>query len=209
MAAQVPAETRKTAGVVGIRCALALDDRPATLDFIRLLSRDFGHDPDVLYVIVHAYSDLSSHTALDLARFAPQSTAAHKLNAEALEDQGKWQPAELEYEEILRKDPNAPGIHFLLGRVLLSQPDGGPDALPAPKQEFLKELKSIPETRTQTTFSEYWRSEPRILMKRLPAFRRLQNSIRTLPKPTSVGASLCSVRKNMKRRSLLCGTLRA
>ncbi len=144
MAAQVPAETRKLAGVIGIRCSLAIDDRPATLDFIRSLSRDFGRDPDVLYVIVHAYSDLSTRTALDLARTAPQSAAAHKLNAEALEEQGKWEPAELEYEEILKKDPNARGIHFLLGRLLLSRPDAGPDAPARAKEEFLKELQIDP-----------------------------------------------------------------
>ena len=144
MAAQVPAETRKLAGVVGIRCSLAIDDRPATLDFIRLLSRDFGRDPDVLYVIVHAYSDLSTRTSLDLARSAPQSTAAHKLNAEALEEQGKWEPAELEYEEILKKDPNSRGIHFLLGRLLLSRPDAGPDAPARAKDELLKELQIDP-----------------------------------------------------------------
>jgi tetratricopeptide (TPR) repeat protein len=144
MAAQVPAETRKLAGVVGIRCSLAIDDRPATLNFIRLLSRDFGRDPDVLYVIVHAYSDLSTRTSLDLARSAPQSTAAHKLNAEALEEQGKWEPAKLEYEEILKKDPNSRGIHFLLGRLLLSRPDGGPDAPAGAKEEFLKELQIDP-----------------------------------------------------------------
>jgi tetratricopeptide (TPR) repeat protein len=144
MTAQTPAETRKLAGVVGIRCSLAIDDRPATLNFIRLLSRDFGHDPDVLYVIVHAYSDLSTRTALDLARSAPQSAAAHKLNAEALEEQGKWEPAELEYEEILKKDPNAQGIHFLLGRLLLSRPDAPPDAPARAKEEFLKELQIDP-----------------------------------------------------------------
>ncbi len=144
MSAQVPAETRKLAGVLGVRCSLAIDDRTAALDFIRLLSRDFGRDPDVLYVIVHAYSDLSSRMALDLARFAPQSTAAHKLNAEALEEQGKWEPAELEYEEILKKDPNAQGIHFLLGRLLLSRPDGGSDAPVRAKEEFLKELQIDP-----------------------------------------------------------------
>jgi tetratricopeptide (TPR) repeat protein len=141
IAAQVPPETRKQAGVVGVRCSLAIDDRTATLDFIRLLGRDFGHDPDVLFVIVHAYSDLSARTAQDLARFAPQSTAAHKLNAEALEEQGRWAPAELEYEEILKKDPNARGVHFLLGRLLLSRPDGGPEAQNRAKQEFLKELQ--------------------------------------------------------------------
>jgi len=144
MAAQVPADTRKLAGVIGVRCSLAIDDRPATLDFIRLLSRDFGSDPDVLYVIVHAYSDLATRTGLDLARSAPQSTAAHKMNAEALEEQGKWEPAELEYEEILKKDPNARGIHFLLGRLLLSRPDGGQDAPGRAKEEFLKELQIDP-----------------------------------------------------------------
>ncbi len=144
LTAQIPADTRKLAGVLGIRCSLAVDDRPAALDFIRLLSRDFGRDPDVLYVIVHAYSDLSTRTALDLARTAPQSTAAHKLNAEALEEQGRWVPAELEYEEILKQDPNARGIHFLLGRLLLSQPDGGPDAPARARQEFLKELQIDP-----------------------------------------------------------------
>lgn len=144
MAAQVPAETRKLAGVVGIRCSLAIDDRPAALNFIRLLNRDFGRDPDVLYVVVHAYSDLSTRTALDLARSAPHSTAAHKLNAEALEEQGKWEPAELEYQEILKKDPNSRGIHFLLGRLLLSRPDAPSDAPARAKEEFLRELQIDP-----------------------------------------------------------------
>jgi tetratricopeptide (TPR) repeat protein len=143
-AAQVRAETRKLAGVLGIRCALAVDDRSAAIDFIRFLTKEFGRDPDVLFVTVHAYSDLSARSALDLARLAPQSTAAHKLNAEALEEQGKWEPAQLEYEEILKKDPNARGIHFLLGRLLLSRPDGGPDAQDRAKQEFLKELAIDP-----------------------------------------------------------------
>ena len=144
MAPQVPAETRKKAGVAGVSCALAIDDRNSALSFITSLSRDFSQDPDVLYVIVHAYSDLSTRTSQDLARTAPQSIAAHKLNAEALEEQGRWQPAELEYEWILRKDPNARGTHFLLGRLLLSEPDGGPDAKQRARQEFLKELQIDP-----------------------------------------------------------------
>ena len=75
---------------------------------------------------------------------APTSLAAHKLNAEALEMQGKWGPAELEYEGMIKSDPNARGIHFLLGRLLLSRPDAGPDAPERAKQEFLKELQLDP-----------------------------------------------------------------
>jgi tetratricopeptide (TPR) repeat protein len=144
MAATVPVEVRKQAGVLGVRCSLALDDRDSTDEFIRLLTKQFPKDPDVLFVIVHAYSDLSTRTAQDLGRNAPQSIAAHKLNAEALEMQGKWESAELEYEGIIQKDPNARGIHFLLGRLLLSRPDAGSDAPERAKEEFLKEIKIDP-----------------------------------------------------------------
>jgi len=144
MATTVPADVRKQAGVLGVRCSLAMDDRDSTGEFIRLLTRQFRKDPDVLFVIVHAYSDLSSRAAQDLGRDAPQSIAAHKLNAEALEVQGKWDLAQREYEAIIQKDPNVRGIHFLLGRLLLSRPDAGPDAAERARQEFLKETAIDP-----------------------------------------------------------------
>src|SRR5579863_7888469 len=144
MAATVPAEVRKQAGVLGVRCSLAMDDRASTDEFIRLLTGQFRKDPDVLFVIVHAYSDLSTRTAQDLGRYAPNSVAAHKLNAEALEMQGKWEPAQHEYEAIIQKDPNVRGIHFLLGRLFLSRPDAGPEAAEHARQEFLKEITIDP-----------------------------------------------------------------
>jgi tetratricopeptide (TPR) repeat protein len=144
MAATVPPETRKQAGVLGVRCSLAIDDRDSTDEFIRQLTKQFRKDPDVLFVVVHAYSDLSTRTAQDLGRYAPQSIAAHKLNAEALEMQGKWDLAQREYETILQKDPNARGIHFLLGRLLLSKPNAGPEEAERARQEFLKEIAIDP-----------------------------------------------------------------
>jgi Tfp pilus assembly protein PilF len=144
MVGTTAAETRKQAGVLGVRCALALDDRDSTEEFVRQLSKQFPKDPDVLFVIVHAYSDLSTRTAQDLGRTAPDSFAAHKLNAEALEMQGKWEAAEYEYEAMIKKDPNSPGIHFLLGRLLLSRPDAGPDIAERAKQEFAKEIQIDP-----------------------------------------------------------------
>ena len=148
LTSQIPTETKKKGGVLGLRCSLAVDDRDSTVDFIRALHKQFANDPDVLFVLVHAYSDLSTRTAQDLGRDAPQSLAAHKLNAEALEMQGKWGPAQLEYEGILEKEPNARGIHFLLGRLLLSRPDAPPDAAEKAKQEFLKELQIDPNNAT-------------------------------------------------------------
>jgi tetratricopeptide (TPR) repeat protein len=144
LTSQLDPATKKEIGVVGVRCSLAVDDRDSTLDFIRFLHKQFPLDPDVLFVVTHAYSDLSTSTAQDLGRTAPQSFAAHKLNAEALETQGKWEPAQLEYEWMIQKEPNTPGIHFLLGRLLLSRPDVGPNAMERAKQEFLKEIQIDP-----------------------------------------------------------------
>jgi tetratricopeptide (TPR) repeat protein len=145
MTGTVAAETRKQAGVLGVRCSLAVDDGDSADEFIRLLSKQFPKDPDVMFVIVHAYSDLSTRTAQELARTAPNSLAAHKLNAEALEVQGKWEAAQYEYEWMIKNYPNAPGIHFLFGRLLLSRPDAGADAPERAKQEFLKEIQIDPQ----------------------------------------------------------------
>src|SRR5438477_12708120 len=60
MAGSVAAEMRKQAGVLGVRCSLAIDDRDSANEFIRLLYKQFSKDPDVLFVMVHAYSDLST-----------------------------------------------------------------------------------------------------------------------------------------------------
>jgi tetratricopeptide (TPR) repeat protein len=145
LSSQIAAATKKEIGVVGVRCSLAVDDRDSTLDFVRFLHKQFPLDPDVLFVVTHAYSDLSTRTAQDLGRTASDSFAAHKLNAEALEMQGKWEPAQAEYEWMIQKEPNTPGIHFLLGRLLLSRPDSGPDAPEKARQEFLKEIQLDPK----------------------------------------------------------------
>ena len=138
------ADMKKQAGIMGLRCALGIDDRESAAEFLRQLQKNFPKDPDVLFVVVHGYSDLSSRAAQDLGRFAPESTAAHKLNAEALEMQGKWDEAQREYEEIIQQHPDAAGIHYLLGRSLLSRPDADAKAAERAKQEFSKELEIDP-----------------------------------------------------------------
>lgn len=145
MTPQTPADTRKQAGVLGLHCSLNLDNRDAAAEFIRLLSQQFPRDPDVLFVLVHAYSDLSTRMAQQLAQTAPQSLAAHKLNAEALEMQGKWDEAQREYEDMIAKEPNTAGLHFLLGRSLVSRPDINAKTTEQAKEAFQKELEIDPK----------------------------------------------------------------
>src|SRR5947209_8658874 len=135
---------KRAAAFAGVRCAMLIDQTGTAVDLLQMLNREFPHDPEVLFLSVHTYSDLSTKAAQKLAVTAPNSIDAHKLNAEALEAQGKWDAAEKEYKAILAGSPQQPGIHFLLGRLLLSKPDAGPTPGEYARKEFQEELKIDP-----------------------------------------------------------------
>jgi Tfp pilus assembly protein PilF len=137
-------ELRRKIGLDGVRCAMTLHQPDSALEFLHLLAREFPQDPDALYVAIHAYSDLSASASQELARTAPSSYQAHELLAESFESQGKWEDAQKEYRGILKQNPNLPGIHFRLGRALLSVPNPSPDAASEAKKEFEQELQIDP-----------------------------------------------------------------
>ncbi len=131
-------------GFDAVRCAMTLNQPDVAVDFLRLLNRQFPHAPEVLYLTVHIYSDLSLRASQELADAAPASNEAHQLNAESLEVQGKWEEAAAEYRRILEHNPHAAGIHFRLGRLLLSKPDPDGSLAEQAKQEFRQELEIDP-----------------------------------------------------------------
>jgi len=135
---------RRSAGLAGVRCAMVKNQFDAADDFLRQLTRQFPDDPEVLYTAVHTYSDLATRASQQLATRAPESTQARELNAESLEMQGKWEEAARQYRLALQRDPQAPGIHFKIGRLLLSEPNAPPDAAEQAKKEFQQELQIDP-----------------------------------------------------------------
>jgi len=137
-------DLKKRLGLDGLHCAMARENPYDSLDFLSVLTRDFPHDPDVLYAATHAFSDLSMKTSQDLARDAPFSFQVHELNAEALEIQGKWEEAAAEYRKILDINPMLPGVHARLGRAYLSKPQPSPDDAAKAKKAFEEELEIDP-----------------------------------------------------------------
>src|SRR6266568_1502668 len=134
---------KRTAEADGLKCAMSLDQEDAALDFLRRLRRDFPKDPEVLYLAVHVYSDLSTRASQRLLMSAPASYQVHLLDAEVLEMQEKWDEAEAEYRRVLAIDPHVPGMHFRIGRLMLTRPKT-PTASQEAKQEFEEELKINP-----------------------------------------------------------------
>src|SRR6267154_370834 len=131
-------------GFDAVRCAMTLNQDDLAVDFLRLLNHQFPRAPEVLYLTVHIYSDLSLRASQELAEAAPSSNEARQLNAESLEVQGKWEDAAAEYRHILEHNPHAAGIHFRLGRLLLSKPDPDGSLAEQAKQEFKQELEIDP-----------------------------------------------------------------
>lgn len=134
----------KRAAVDGVRCATLLQQWNQLENFVHILSQKFPNDPEVLYISVHAFSDLSLHAEQQLAHTAPHSLPALEMDAEANEAQGRWDQAEKDYREILEKDPRYPGIHFRLARLLLSRPNPAPGFQQEAKKELQAELAIDP-----------------------------------------------------------------
>jgi tetratricopeptide (TPR) repeat protein len=136
-------DLEKAVGLDGIKCAMTMNQMEAAADFVRILQRDFPKDPQVLYVATHVYSDLSIRASQTLLYAAPGSYQVHQLNAEALEAQGKWDDAAVEYRQVLKQDPKLPGMHYRLGRIILSKPRTATSSDEA-RQEFQAELEIDP-----------------------------------------------------------------
>lgn len=125
------------------QCGMAVDERAAVAESIIILAREFPGDPKVLYITTRYYSELANRTAQELIQKAPSSPEAETLIAEAFQAQGKWDDAAAQFRKILEQNPNQPGIHYQLGRILLSKPLD-PTVTEEATKEFEAELKINP-----------------------------------------------------------------
>ena len=143
-AARLPRSVYRRAGLDALRCAMLLNQPRQALHFLPSLQAAFPRDAEVSFLAVHIYSQLASAASARLLRVAPGSYQVHELHAEALESMGQWTQAAAEYRRVLKLHPGLPGIHYRIGRLLLSVPHPSPASLAAARQEFHAELKIDP-----------------------------------------------------------------
>jgi len=136
-------DLKRRAGAAAVRCAMTANDAAEAASLLAWLRKELPSDPAVLYLAAHAYSDLSMRASQQLLQTAPGSPEVHMLGAEAFETQGKWNEALEEYRRVLERAPQTRGIHFRIGRIILSQPPTPTTAQDA-RREFEAELKLDP-----------------------------------------------------------------
>jgi tetratricopeptide (TPR) repeat protein len=141
---------RKSIGLEIVRCAMEAGTSNAAISAMQTLVRENPGDPEILYRAVHFYSNLSVQASRELMVRAPASAQTHLLSAESLEAQGKWADAASEYRGILEREPQLEGIHFRLGRLILSRPP-----TPTTEAEARVELEAELKINPSHTEAEY------------------------------------------------------
>lgn len=133
------------AAILSAQCAMSLGQVDSALEGLAVLNREFPNDPQALYMTAHLCSQLADGAARQLAQTAPTSYQAQELDAEAFEAHGNWDKAAATYRKILEEYPKLPGIHYRLGRIILSQPATATSSDDA-KKEFEAELQVDPSS---------------------------------------------------------------
>jgi tetratricopeptide (TPR) repeat protein len=107
------------------------------------MSRLYPDDPEVLYHAGQLFGNFAYLTVRKLLRTAPESVWAIQAVGEAQESQGAYDLAIGTYRHLIALDPQRPGIHFRLGRVLLlrsqtndARPEDPAEAVKAFEQEL-------------------------------------------------------------------------
>ncbi len=158
--------------------------------------------PKCYMFLTHAYSDLSTRAAQELARTAPNSIPALEMDADANEVQGKWDQAEKDYRKILEQNPHYPGIHFRLARLLLSKPNPAPDFAEQAKKELQQELEIDPANAGAEYMLGELARQARTYPKRCSISPRPLSWIRILPMPISGWACRYWPKRNIPRQLL-------
>src|SRR4051794_14717608 len=131
---------RRMAGLHLERSYTDLDrDRDAVAVALEL-TRLYPDDPEVLYHTGRLFGNYAYLQTVRLARVAPDSIWLHQAAGEANESQGQLNEAISHYRQVIALAPRRPGIHFRLGRVLLTQA-GQPKSNQGSEAEALKEFQ--------------------------------------------------------------------
>lgn len=147
-------DTKRTVSFAGVRCSMLLNQQNDAMSFLAWLQQAFPNDPDVLFLAVHVFSELSLRNSQQLMNSAPDSPLVIQLNAENFEKQGDFAKAIAEYRILLQRVPNKPGIHYRIGGLIMAQA-ATPTSATEARKEFEEELKINP----QSAGAEYYLGE--------------------------------------------------
>ena len=139
-------EIKRMCGLELLRADTGLKRDKNAVEVALELNRLYPDDPEILYQTGKIYGNFAFLTMWRLAQVAPHSAWRHLAAGEAQESQGSHDQAIQEYREVLRLEPSRPGMHYRIGRTLLSRywQRHSPEDPAEAQKEFELELQSFP-----------------------------------------------------------------
>jgi len=138
-------DAKRTVSIAGVRCSMLLSRQSDAMSYLAWLQEAYPKDPDVMFLSVHVFSDLSHRNEQSLMHSAPDSPLVIQLNAENFEKQGDFPKAIAEYRILLQRTADKPGIHYRIGGLLMSLTQT-PTSAEEARKEFEAELRLDPRS---------------------------------------------------------------
>ena len=134
----------RMAGLAAAKCDSAAGQPLKALSTLEVLEKRYPNDADVLYLSAKIHMKAFNDATFAMFQRAPASFRVHELSAEIFEVQNRYDDAAGEYRKAIELNPNAPDLHFHLGRALILQSHSA-EALQQAAQQFRAELQLNPE----------------------------------------------------------------
>ena len=134
----------RLAGIAAVKCYSSMGEATNAFALLDQLASQYPNDADVLYLSAKLHMKAFNDATFSMYQRTPGSYRVHELSGEIFEIENRYADAVSEYRKAIEKNPNAPDLHFRLGRAILLE-SHGPEALNKAAAEFREELKLSPE----------------------------------------------------------------
>jgi tetratricopeptide (TPR) repeat protein len=182
-------------GVSLVRFHMSTHSLSRVVGVVHELEESAQADPEVLYVSYRAYSALAAESLDSLYKRWPDSARVHQIFAQAAVTQDDFPGAIKQYKLAIEADPKLPGIHYELGRTILTNSQDGA-ALSAAEQEFKTELTSNPwDADSEYQLGEAYRLDTKLEAAEEHYRRSIQIDPNLGPAQTALGDLLLSKSK--------------
>ena len=137
-------ETYRLVRLAAVKCYSSANEPRKAFGILDGLEQTYPNDADVLYLSAKLHMKAFNDATQAMFERRPSSYRVHELSGEIFEVEDRYTDAAAEYRKAIQANPNAPDLHYRLGRAILLQ-GHSPEALNEAKGEFQNELKLNPE----------------------------------------------------------------
>lgn len=149
-------------GVSLVRFHMSSHSLDQVVGVVHELEQSAQADPEALYVAYRAYSALAAESLNSLYKKWPDSARVHQVFAQAAVTQDDFPGAIKQYKLAIEADPKLPGVHYELGRTILTNSQDSA-ALSSAEMEFKTELTSNPwDADSEYELGEVYRLETKL-----------------------------------------------